>query len=100
MSLRPKRGEHIFPPGVTFSPRPARPSPGGRRGERDGEPRTPGETIAIHGAGLMARLSATVKGADRPALVEQFGGLPVDDSKRSNVKGHNRRPLGLALGLV
>jgi glutathione-independent formaldehyde dehydrogenase len=58
----------------------------------------PGETIAIYGAGpvgLMATLSATIKGAskimvvdrhpDRLALVEKLGGIPIDDSKASPV---------------
>jgi glutathione-independent formaldehyde dehydrogenase len=59
----------------------------------------PGETIAIYGAGpvgLMAALSANLKGAskimvvdrhpDRLALVEKLGGIPIDDSKASPVE--------------
>ena len=58
----------------------------------------PGETIVIYGAGpvgLMAALSATVKGAakvmvvdrhpDRLKLAEQIGAIPIDDSKGSPV---------------
>ena len=59
---------------------------------------TPGETIVIYGGGpvgLMAALSATVKGAakvmvvdrhpDRLKLAEQIGAIPIDDSKGSPV---------------
>ncbi|MFP5070975.1 glutathione-independent formaldehyde dehydrogenase [Pseudonocardia nantongensis] len=58
----------------------------------------PGETIVIYGAGpvgLMAALSASVKGAakvmvvdrhpDRLKLAEQVGAIPIDDSKGSPV---------------
>lgn len=59
---------------------------------------TPGETIVIYGGGpvgLMAALSATVKGAakvmvvdrhpDRLKLAEQIGAIPIDDSTGSPV---------------
>jgi threonine dehydrogenase-like Zn-dependent dehydrogenase len=59
----------------------------------------PGETVVIYGAGpvgLMAALSATIKGAsrvmvvdrqpDRLALVKQMGAIPIDDSKRDPVE--------------
>ncbi|MBN9798233.1 MULTISPECIES: glutathione-independent formaldehyde dehydrogenase [Pseudonocardia] len=58
----------------------------------------PGESIVIYGAGpvgLMAALSASVKGAakvmvvdrhpDRLKLAEQIGAIPIDDSKSSPV---------------
>ncbi|TCP38829.1 threonine dehydrogenase-like Zn-dependent dehydrogenase [Tamaricihabitans halophyticus] len=58
----------------------------------------PGETIVIYGGGpvgLMAALSASVKGAakvmvvdrhpDRLKLAEQIGAIPIDDSKGSPV---------------
>ncbi|TQM01592.1 glutathione-independent formaldehyde dehydrogenase [Pseudonocardia kunmingensis] len=58
----------------------------------------PGETIVIYGGGpvgLMAALSASVKGAakvmvvdrhpDRLRLAEQIGAIPIDDSKGSPV---------------
>jgi threonine dehydrogenase-like Zn-dependent dehydrogenase len=59
----------------------------------------PGESIVIYGAGpvgLMAALSATIKGAskvmivdrhpDRLALAEKIGVIPIDDSKGSPVE--------------
>jgi glutathione-independent formaldehyde dehydrogenase len=59
----------------------------------------PGESVVIYGAGpvgLMAALSATVKGArqvmvvdrhpDRLKLVESLGAIPIDDSKGSPVE--------------
>ncbi len=59
----------------------------------------PGETVVIYGAGpvgLMAALSATIKGAakmmvvdrhpDRLALAEQIGAIPIDDSKTDPVQ--------------
>ncbi len=59
----------------------------------------PGESVVIYGAGpvgLMAALSATIKGAakvmvvdrhpDRLALAEQIGAIPIDDSKTDPVQ--------------
>ncbi|WP_369826619.1 zinc-binding dehydrogenase, partial [Cryobacterium sp. Y11] len=59
----------------------------------------PGDTVVIYGAGpvgLMAALSATIKGAskvwvvdrrpDRLALAEQIGAIAVDDSKTDPVQ--------------
>ena len=81
-----------------------------------------GESIVIYGAGpvgLMAALSATIKGAskvmvvdrhpDRLKLAEKIGAIPIDDSKGSRVvksdsgakalarnrsAGHHLRPKG------
>ena len=68
----------------------------------------PGDTVVIYGAGpvgLMAALSATIKGAskvmvvdrhpDRLRLAEEIGAIPVDDSKTDPVQFVLDQTMGL-----